>query len=311
MLDAARNHGYLASEVSSMRPMEYSDTDIAIVALREYANVGPRTLQQLITRFDTVENIFASAPGEIADLPRMTPEKEDLIRLSIDNSDLIRHRLADYADNEIYLTTVVGSTYPPALLEINDPPPLLYFRGSLEVCRDNCVAIVGSHEASAEAIAEGVRLGSLIAETGTVVVSGLARGIDAAAHLGALKSEGKTIAVLGCGIEDIYPPEHQSLADNIVTNGLICSEYPPESAVDVGRLLSRNRIIVGLARSVIVVEITSGTGGTASAIRETLKQGKSLFTCFNPNLDGAATNELGAVHLKDPDDWKMVIRYMV
>lgn len=311
MLDAPRGRAYLAFWGQTMRRMEYSDTDIAIVALREYANVGPRTLQQLITQFDTVENIFASAPGEIADLPRMTPEKEDLIRLSIDNADLIRHRLADYADNEIYLTTVAGSTYPSALLEINDPPPLLYFRGNLDVCRDNCVAIVGSHEASTEAIAEGVRLGSLIAGTGTVVVSGLARGIDAAAHLGALKSDGKTIAVLGCGIEDIYPPENQNLADNIVANGLICSEYPPESAVDVGRLLSRNRIIVGLARSVIVVEITSGTGGTASAIKETLKQGKSLFTCFNPNLDGAATNELGAVHLKNPDDWKMVIRYMV
>ncbi len=291
--------------------IEYSENDIAVVALREYAGVGPRTLQLLITHFETIDGIFASAPGEIAELPRMSAEKEEQIRLAIDNTELIRRRLEEYADNGIFLTTIIRRDYPESLLEISEPPPLLYYRGNLGLTRENAVAIVGSHEASAEAIGEAVRLGSLIAGTGTVVVSGLARGIDAGAHIGALKSGGKTIAVLGSGLENIYPAEHLALADSILEQGLICSEYPPETEVDPGRLIARNRITVGLARSIIVVEITSGTGGTASAIKETLRQGKALFTCFNPNAEGASTNNLGAVYLKEAEDWKMVVRYMV
>ncbi len=291
--------------------IEYSENDIAVVALREYAGVGPRTLQLLITHFETIEGIFASAPGEIAELPRMSAEKEEQIRLAIDNAELIRRRLEEYAENGIFLTTIVRRDYPESLLEISETPPLLYYRGNLSLTRESAVAIVGSHEASAEAIGEAVRLGSLIAGTGTVVVSGLARGIDAGAHIGALKSGGKTIAVLGSGLENIYPAEHQGLAESILEHGLICSEYPPETEVDSGRLIARNRITVGLARSIIVVEITSGTGGTASAIKETLRQGKALFTCFNPNAEGASTNNLGAVYLKEAEDWKMVVRYMV
>ncbi|MGB5106391.1 MAG: DNA-processing protein DprA [Candidatus Zixiibacteriota bacterium] len=241
----------------------------------------------------------------------MSSEKEELIRTSIQNADLIRDRLKDFEYRGIRVTTICDPFYPESLLEQPDPPPVLYYRGNLEVCRDNCIAIVGSHEASAEGIAESVRLGTVIGATGTVVVSGLARGIDSAAHIGVLKSEGKTIAVLGCGFDEIYPPENEPLAREITERGLLISEYPPETTVDPGRLLARNRIIVGMSKSVIVVEITAGSGGTVTAMNETVEQSKALFTCFNPNLEGAASNELGAVELKNEDDWKMVLRYMV
>ncbi len=241
----------------------------------------------------------------------MSPEKEELIRTSIQNAELIRDRLEDYEFRGIKLTTICDPFYPESLLEQPDPPPLLYYRGNLEVCRDNCIAMVGSHEASGAGIAEAVRLGAAIGATGTVVVSGLARGIDSAAHVGVLKSDGKAIAVLGCGFDEIYPSENEPLAESIVERGLLISEYPPDTSVEPGRLLARNRIIVGLSKSVIVVEITSGAGGSASAMAETVKQSKALFTCFNPNLEGAASNSLGAVELKEKDDWKMVLRYMV
>lgn len=279
--------------------------------MREYGGIGARTFQVLLSRFETPLGIFASEPGEIAALPRMTDEKEEQIRSSIHHAELIRERLAEYESRGIGITTICDPFYPELLLEQPDPPPLLYYRGHLEICRDNCVAIVGSHEASEEGIAEGVRLGVAIGATGTVVVSGLARGIDSAAHIGVIKSDGKTIAVLGCGFDEIYPPEHEPLAQSILERGLLVSEYPPETTVETGRLLARNRIIVGMSRSVIVVEVTPGTGGTVSAMTETVRQSKALFTCFNPNTEGAATNELGAVFLKDRDDWKMVLRYMV
>ena len=282
-----------------------------MVALREYASVGPRTFQLLMSTFGTIEKIFESLPGEIAELPRLSVEREKQIRSAMENAPFIRKRLDSLQDRGIELKTVFHMDYPDLLLEISDPPPLFYWRGDFSSLHYNCVAIVGSHEASNEGIAEAVRLGRLISATGAVVVSGLARGIDSGAHIGSLQGEGRTIAVLGCGFDDIYPPENAVLADNIARQGLLLSEYPPDTEVSVGRLMARNRLIVGLAKSVIVVEVSADSGGTTGAITETLRQGKALFTCFNPNQKGAATNTMGAVQLAKEDDWKMVLQYMV
>jgi DNA processing protein len=279
--------------------------------LREHAGVGPKTFQQLVVSFGSPVAVLKSKAGEISSLPRMSSVKEEKIRAAGDQLHTISRRLSDYFDRGIRLVTVLDDDYPPSLHELDDPPPLFYSRGDLDALRRNCVAIVGSHEASSEGVAEAVRLGQEIASTGTVVVSGMARGIDSAAHVGAIQTDGGTAAVLGCGFDDIYPSENAMLAESICEHGVLVSEYRPETGVSTGRLLARNRIIVGLARSVIVVEVTSDSGGTAGAIREAHKQGKSLFTCFDPNQEGIRTNKLGAIHLAAVDDWKMVLRYMV
>jgi DNA processing protein len=279
--------------------------------MREYASVGLRTFQLFMTHFKKVEKIFESLPGEIAELPRMTAKREEQIRASIENAPYIRKRLSKLHERGIELTTIFHLDYPETLLEIAAPPPMFYWKGEFDALRGNCVAIVGSQAASSAGIAEAVRLGKVISSTGAIVISGLARGIDSGAHLGAMKGDGKTIAVLGCGFDDIYPPENMALADNIAKQGLLLSEYPPDAEVSVGRLMARNRLIVGLARSVIVVETTAASSDTAGAITEALRQGKSLFTCFNPNRKGAATNDVGAVQLAKEDDWKMVLQYMV
>jgi DNA processing protein len=288
-----------------------TDQDVAVVALREFGGVGPRTFQLLLTHFGTIEHIFDSTPGEISKLPRMTEAREERIRSSLANAPEIRRRLESFHGRGIELTTVFHLDYPEMLLNITEPPPLLYWRGQFDVVRRNCVAIIGTHFAGEAGIGEAVRLGKMISATGTVVVSGLARGIDSGAHIGAMTGDSRTIAVLGCGFDEIYPPENRSLAENIAEQGLLVSEYPPETEVTVGRLMARNRLIVGLARSVIVVEVSAGSGGTAGAISETMRQGKALFTCFNPNRNGASTNSMGAVHLAKADDWKMVLQYMV
>ena len=241
----------------------------------------------------------------------MSETKEERIRSSLDDAPEIRRHLNSLHDRGIELTTVFHLDYPEILLNTTDPPPLLYWRGQYDVVRRNCVAIVGTHFAGEAGIGEAVRLGKVISATGAVVVSGLARGIDSGAHVGALAGDGRTIAVLGCGFDEVYPPENRTLADNIAEQGLLISEYSPETEVTVGRLMARNRLIVGLARSVIVVEVTAKSGGTAGAISETMRQGKALFTCFNPNRNGASTNSMGAVYLAHEDDWKMVLQYMV
>ncbi|MFH2056194.1 MAG: DNA-processing protein DprA [bacterium] len=281
------------------------------MTLREHAGIGPKSLQQLLISFGAPQDCWKSDEGEIAELPRFGARKEEQIHAARPLLPLVVERLEDYERRGIDLVTVLDPDYPDLLREIDAPPPYFYYSGDLEILRLNTVAIVGSHEASAEGIAEAVRLGKKIAATGAVVVSGLARGIDGGAHVGAIQDEGRTVAVLGSGLDEIYPPEHAELAEQIKAHGLLLSEYRPETKVAASRLIARNRVIVGLARSVIVVEVTEGSGGTVAAISETQKQGKLLFSCFDINRKGAATNELGAVQLRAADDWKMVLRYMV
>jgi DNA processing protein len=241
----------------------------------------------------------------------MTEKQSEEILNVRDKVEIVAERLALYEKRDIGLLTVLDQEYPKLLLKTDYPPPMLYYQGDLGILKRDSVAVVGSHEASTDAVNEAVRLGQEISAAGTAVVSGLARGVDSGAHVGAIQGEGSTIAVLGCGFDEVYPAENQTLAETIRASGLLLSEYRPETAVSVGRLHARNRIIVGLARSIIVVEITSDVGGTSDAIREAGKQGKSLFTCFDPNSEGASTNKLGAIHLKAEDDWKMVLEYMV
>jgi DNA processing protein len=268
-------------------------------------------LQQLLLAFGAPQNAWQADPGAIAELPRFSQTREEKIDKAKQLLPLVAERLEEYDGRGIDLVTLLDPDYPELLREIDSPPPYLYYRGNLEVLHSNSVAIVGSHEASAEGIAEAVRLGKEISATGAVVVSGLARGIDGGAPVGATHNKGRTVAVLGSGLDEIYPPEHVELASQIIEHGLLVSEYPPDANVSAARLISRNRIIVGLARSVIVVEVSEGTGGTVAAIAETRKQGKSLFACFDLNGNGATTNELGAVRLTAANDWKMVLRYMV
>lgn len=281
-----------------------------MVALREHGEVGPKVFQQLITSFGSPEAVLASSRGQISSLPRLGVDKEEKIRAAADKLPSVSRRLNEYFERGIHLVTVLDEDYPDSLHQLDDPPPMFYFRGDISALSRNSIAIVGTHKATAEGVAESVRLGQEIASTGTTVVSGLARGIDSGAHIGAVKT-GSTVAVLGCGFDDIYPAENRELAEVVAEHGALLSEYRPETGVTTGRLMARNRLIVGLARSVIVVEVSSDSGGTAGAIREAHKQAKSLFTCFDPNREGVRTNTLGAVVLSGPDDWKMVLKYMV
>jgi len=118
---------------------------------------------------------------------------------------------------------------------------------------------------------------SELAKKGAVIVSGLARGIDSAAHLGAINAKGKSYAVLGCGLASVYPPENKALAEEIIKNGALISEYSPYTKVSTERLISRNRIIVGLSHSVVIGELDKKSRGTIDSAERTKDQGKLLF----------------------------------
>jgi DNA processing protein len=174
--------------------------------------------------------------------------------------------------------------FPTPLLAIPDFPPALWFRGALEALRDPAVAIVGSRAASSVALEVASRLGADLADAGVVVVSGLARGVDSAAHRGAL-DKGRTIAVLGSGVDRIYPPEHAALAADIVARGLVLSEYPPGTPPLAFHFPRRNRLISGLSRAVVVIEASDHSGSLITASCA-LEQGRDVMVVPGNVLSG-------------------------
>jgi DNA processing protein len=155
--------------------------------------------------------------------------------------------------------------FPTALDAIHDPPETLWISGDLDALRAPAVAIVGSRAASPYALEVARRLGADLARRNVAVVSGMARGVDSAAHRGALEGGGVTIAVFGCGVDVIYPPEHRGLADRIAERGALVSEFPPGTPPLKAHFPQRNRIISGLSLAVVIVEAAEKSGSLITA----------------------------------------------
>jgi DNA processing protein len=174
------------------------------------------------------------------------------------------------------LTTLADETYPPALLEIPDPPALLYAAGRAELLSSPALAIVGSRNASAQGERNAETFARTLSDAGLAIVSGLALGIDAAAHRGGLAGASSTIAVLGTGIDVVYPRRNAELAEQIATRGLLLSEFPPGTEAVAHNFPRRNRLISGLSRGCLVVEAAIASGSLITA-RAAADQGREVF----------------------------------
>ena len=186
--------------------------------------------------------------------------------------------------------------YPSSLLTIVDPPPVLWIRGQVDSFRAPAVAIVGSRAGSPYAVTVAERLGADLAARGVTIVSGLARGVDAAAHLGALSGGGPTLAVLGCGADRVYPREHEPLAERVAAAGALLSEFAPGTPPHPRFFPRRNRLISGLSRAVVVVEAGEKSGSLITA-RCALEQGRDVLAVPGNVLNGR--NRGGHALLRD------------
>jgi DNA processing protein len=185
--------------------------------------------------------------------------------------------LAATARQGLRTLPITDPSYPPLLREIPDPPIVLWVRGDpAHLLSMTLVAVVGSRNATPDGLLNARRLARGLSEAGLGVVSGLARGIDGAAHRGALEGPGSTVAVLGCGLDTAYPPEHRDLATEVSRRGLLLSEYPPGVPPLPRHFPLRNRIISGLARAVVVVEASDRSGSLITA-RAALEQGRDVL----------------------------------
>jgi DNA processing protein len=185
-----------------------------------------------------------------------------------------------------HVVAFADSAYPPRLREIPDPPPFLFVRGAIAPCHQHMLAIVGARRASGYGKRIAEHLAMALSEAGFIIVSGLALGVDAAAHQGALRAHQSTVAVTACGPERIYPYAHQSLAGQILEHGALVTEFAPGTAPLPGHFPRRNRIISGLSLGVIVVEAGVRSGSLITA-RLALEQGREVFA-----VPGAVTNPL-------------------
>lgn len=248
-----------------------------VMALRETGGVGPKTFQSLLWVFGSPENIYDATVDDLIEIPRISEERASRILESRHNVSAMTDRVMRLREDGTHVVTYLDDGYPGKLRAIDDPPPLLYYRGCLPDPEASSICVIGTTEASAEGIQAAVEIASELVKKNCMVISGLARGVDTAAHIGALKNNGITHAVLGSGFNNIFPEENISLSNEILEEGSLISEYPPDTTVNRGRLLSRNRIVVGLSDSAIVAELSPDSPGVQSAADACDRQGKLIF----------------------------------
>jgi DNA processing protein len=253
---------------------------LAHVRLACVPGVGSVARQRLLERFGSPQGVFAASPSELAGVPKVGPKLAQLIpefatsKVAEETFELCRRR-------GVEILVEGGPGYPRLLSQIPDPPGMLFVRGRLEPCDALAVAIVGSRHATAYGRRVAHQLAGGLARAGYTIVSGLARGIDHAAHRGALDAGGRTLAVLGSGVLEIYPPEHADLAVEVVRQGALMSEAPPLSAPQAGAFPSRNRIVSGLTLGTVVVEAADRSGALITA-RLAGEQGREVFAVPGP-----------------------------
>ena len=250
------------------------------VRLSLVSGVGPLLRKALLERFGTAAAVLAASRDELQAVDGIGPKIASRIAAAKEEIDAEAElRLA--AEHGIEVLTEADADYPRPLRQIHDPPGVLFRRGKPQPQDELAVAMVGTRHATRYGIAQAERLAGSLARTGFTVVSGLARGIDAAAHRGALAAGGRTIAVLASGLLEIYPPEHEKLATEVAANGYLLSEAPPRMIPLSGAFPQRNRIISGLCVGTIVVEAPDRSGALITA-RHAYEQGREVFAMPGP-----------------------------
>lgn len=246
-----------------------------MLRLTMVSGVGPRTRQDLLDHFGSAQAVLDAAPSELRRVPGVGAKLTSRIIAAREEVD-IDAEVELCRQNEITILTQLDADFPRMLQEIHDPPGVLFLRGELRPEDALSVAIVGTRHATQYGLNQAERLAAALSRAGLTIVSGMARGVDAAAHRGALNAGGRTIAVLGSGLLNIYPPEHKELAAEIQQHGAVMSESPPRSAPKSGAFPQRNRIITGLSLGVIVVEASTRSGALISA-KHAMEQNREVF----------------------------------
>ncbi|MDD5261603.1 MAG: DNA-processing protein DprA [Methylacidiphilales bacterium] len=238
--------------------------------------IGPVRVRRLLDAFGSVENVFSQSTRALASVDGIGKAAAESIK-NWENVFNPEEELNRAGELGVQVIDREDPAYPAQLLEIYDPPLVLYYKGDLEAAKRRGVAVVGARHTSHYGLETAKKLAYQIAYAGLTINSGLARGIDTAAHQAALAAKGRTIAVLGCSLDLMYPPENRALAEAIVEKGgLLLSEFPFGTPPDKQTFPMRNRVVSGLSGGVLVVEAGESSGALITA-RMALDQGRLVF----------------------------------
>ena len=258
--------------------MEYTAMDQYWIWLSSVEGIGPKRFYQLLSLYEDARSVWDALGGLMTppDMQLLGPMALEKLRAARDERCF--YELFDRLErSDIRAITRLSPDYPPALTGIYDPPPTLYVRGECPLDSEKSLAVVGSRRCTRDGQRAAREFSRELAENGVTVVSGMARGIDSAAHQGALEGKGRTIAVLGCGPDVVYPPENERLMDDILeSGGAIVSELRPGSLPLPGNFPARNRIISGLCRGTLLVEGAKASGAMIT-VNLALEQGRDVF----------------------------------
>lgn len=282
---------------------------LAWVTLACLPGLGPRRLAGLLSRFDSPVDILAAPLAALRDVEGIPPSLARQIASC--TTARAREFLAAVARSGQRLLVPSDPDFPASLRSIPDPPPLLFARGELDWLSRPAVAIIGSRQHSRYGEEVAAVLATVAAEAGAVVVSGMARGLDAIAHQAALDAGGGTIGVLGTGADIVYPARNRALFERVLSGGLLLTEFPPGERPAVGSFPRRNRIISGLAQWLVVVEAADASG-TMITVGAALEQGREVLAVPGPitSPTSRGTNRLlrdGATPILTPDDLATIL----
>src|SRR5688572_15239157 len=246
------------------------------VALNMTPGIGPRAAAKLLERFGSAEAVFTATRAELVKV-RLLPEAVDSI-IACDMHERAEAEIENVRKLRAEILILDDGVYPSLLREIYDPPVALYVTGAWSECLDQpCVAIVGSRKCSTYGLNAASMLARDLAQRGVTIISGFARGIDAAAHRGAMEAGGRTIAVLGTGIGEVYPRDHKRLGEEILeAGGAMVTQFPLATPPVSENFPYRNRIISGLSLGVVVVEAAENSGSLITA-RLAIEQNREVF----------------------------------
>ena len=252
----------------------------AFIALNMVPHLGPVHLRRLLDIFGSPERVLAAGRNELQGVEGLNQALIDSL-VSWESVVNLQQELVHVQQFGATVLTLDDTEYPALLRQIHDPPTVLYIWGKLESRDHHAIGVVGSRRTSHYGLECAKKLSYQIAYSGLTVISGLARGIDTAAHQGALAAKGRTVAVLGTGLHHLYPAENRALAEKIASCGAVVTEFPMETTPDRQTFPMRNRIISGWGFGLLVVEAGVNSGALISA-SQAADQGRNLYAIPGP-----------------------------
>ncbi|MFC1558666.1 DNA-processing protein DprA [candidate division KSB1 bacterium] len=246
-----------------------------LLALSGVPDVGPMKIRNLIERFGNPEKVFNASKNELQTVDKISNKTANNIK-TFDRETFASGQLKILEKTKSKIITFWDNEYPENLKNISDPPLFIFVKGDILPEDKSAISIVGSRKASVYGKIAAGNISRELAERGITIISGMAHGIDTIAHQGALKANGRTMAVLGCGIDIIYPKENKKLYEQICENGAVISEFPFRTKPEPGNFPRRNRIISGLSLGVVVIEAAEKSGALITA-HLALEQNREVF----------------------------------